>query len=233
MSIIGNPIMSGGGGKNISSIIITGLKSTDTITCTKDGKSYPATWDETSLHWEIIGLPLGTFTITAANGTKTKTKTVLIDISGIYEVAMDFKLWIYNYGEEVDGGLVISTLSDHTGWIKNDNNISVTTSTASGKGGSSTVRTNRTFDLSTYNTLYFDTGFNMNYHVYNIYEFGIFDSSGNTALLRKLYEKQASVSRQVISIPITQVSGLDNCIIKAFFQSYQNSSATIYRIWAE
>ena len=61
----------GGGGKNISSIIITGLESTDTITCTKDGKSYTATWDSTAQHWEIVGLPLGTFTVTATNGTKT------------------------------------------------------------------------------------------------------------------------------------------------------------------
>ena len=65
--------MVGGGGKNISSIIITGLESTDTVTCTKDGKSYAATWDEAAQHWEIVGLPLGTFTVTATNGTGTIT----------------------------------------------------------------------------------------------------------------------------------------------------------------
>ena len=70
-------MVGGGGGKNISSIIITGLQSTDTITCTKDGRSYTATWDSTSQHWEIVGLPLGTFTVTATNGTNTTTATVL------------------------------------------------------------------------------------------------------------------------------------------------------------
>ena len=75
--------MVSGGSKNISSIIITGLASTDTLTCTKGGRSYPATWDETEERWEILGLPLGTFTVNATNGTKTTTKTVLIDIAGV------------------------------------------------------------------------------------------------------------------------------------------------------
>ena len=81
-------MVGGGSGKNISSIVITGLKSTDTVTCTKDEKSYTATWDEKAQHWEIIGLPLGTFTVTATNGTVTTTETVLIDIAGVYEITM-------------------------------------------------------------------------------------------------------------------------------------------------
>lgn len=96
-----------GGTKNISSVVITGLESTDTITCTKDGKIYPATWNDTAQHWEIVGLPLGTFTITATNGTKTKTETVLIDITGVYEIEIDYKLWLYKDGdpcEDVTGG---------------------------------------------------------------------------------------------------------------------------------
>ena len=99
--------MVGGGGKNISSIVITGLKSTDTITCTKDGKSYTATWDSTAQYWEIVGLPLGTFTVTATNGTKNKTETVLIDIAGVYKVEMSFELWLYKDGNpysDITGG---------------------------------------------------------------------------------------------------------------------------------
>ena len=95
-------MVGGGGGKNISSIIITGLQSTDTITCTKDGRSYTATWDSTSQHWEIIGLPLGTFTVTATNGTETTTETVLIDITGVYEIEMAHKLWLYKDGDECE-----------------------------------------------------------------------------------------------------------------------------------
>ena len=95
-------MVGGGGGKNISSIIITGLKSTDTITCTKDGKSYTATWDETAQHWEVVGLPFGTFTLTATNGTKTTTETVLIDIAGVYEIEMSLNFYLYNKGDECE-----------------------------------------------------------------------------------------------------------------------------------
>ena len=95
-------MVGGGGSKNISSIIITGLESTDTITCTKDGKSYTATYDSTTKHWEIVGLPLGTFIVTATNGTKTKTETVLIDIAGVYEIEMSFILWLYRDGDEFE-----------------------------------------------------------------------------------------------------------------------------------
>lgn len=100
-------MVGGGSGKNISSIIITGLKSTDTVTCTKDGKSYPAAWDEVDLQWEIVRLPLGTFTVIATNGTKTITETVLIDIAGVYGIEMSLKFYLYNEGDEredVTGG---------------------------------------------------------------------------------------------------------------------------------
>ena len=95
-------MVGGGGGKNISSIIITGLKSTDTITCTKDGKSYTATWDSTAQHWEIVGLPLGTFNLTATRKTETTTETVLIDIAGVYEIEMYLRLWLYRDGDECE-----------------------------------------------------------------------------------------------------------------------------------
>ena len=95
-------MVGGGGGKNISSIIITGLESTDTVTCTKDGNTYPATWDETAQHWEIVGLPLGMFTITATNGTKTTTETVLIDITGVYEIEMSYIRFLYKDGDKCE-----------------------------------------------------------------------------------------------------------------------------------
>lgn len=164
MSIIGNPIMAGGaGGRNVSSIIITGLLSTDTITCTKDGKSYTATWDSTAHHWEIVGLPLGTFTLTATNGTKTKTETVLIDITGVYEVEMALKLWLYRDGDEceyVTGGWQSRARGDfdHMSsqlptFIKNTSNFTV--SIDSGDGAySGSIETIKDIDLTKYSTLY-------------------------------------------------------------------------------
>lgn len=118
--------MVGGGSKNISFIIITGLYSTDTVTCAKDGKTYPAKWNETTQHWEIGGLPLGTFIVTATRGTYTITETVLIDIAGVYEIEMIFSLYLYKMGDQCEditggwsagwsygGGGSISMNSDH------------------------------------------------------------------------------------------------------------------------
>ena len=150
--------MVGGGGKNISSIIITGLTSTDTITCTKDGKTYPATWDDTSQHWEIVGLPLGTFTVTATNGTKTTTETVLIDIAGVYEIEMDYTLWLYRDNDEcedITGGwsydagaqINFSLTKRETGLYAS------TTSTVSGAGA--TVGINNGVDFTPYTKLCF------------------------------------------------------------------------------
>lgn len=103
----------GGSSKNVSAIVITGLKSTDTVTCVSGGKSYGATWDATNGRWEILKLPLGTFTVTATRGAETKTETVLIDIEGVYQIAISFILFLYKDGdmcEEVTGG-----------WEKNSN----------------------------------------------------------------------------------------------------------------
>ena len=45
----------------------------------------------------------GTHTITASNGTKTSTEQVLVDALMDYYVGMDFKLWLYKYGDERKG----------------------------------------------------------------------------------------------------------------------------------
>ena len=151
--------MVGGGGKNISSIIITGLESTDTITCTKDGKSYIATWDATAQHWEIVGLPLGTFTVTATNGTKTITQTVLIDIVGVYDIEMDYRTYLYNNGNEctgLTGGWVTSeyTRDNYTmvGGIKEGDCLRVGNQT-NPTTCMSYVGTLNTVNLSAYSTL--------------------------------------------------------------------------------
>lgn len=138
-------MVGGGGGKNISSIIITGLESTDTIDCTKDGKSYTATWDSTAQHWEIVGLPLGTFTVTATNGTKTKTKTVLIDITGVYEIEMYYNLWLYRDGDEcedVTGGWTSQLVTGKGSVAKNVDNITITT-VADGNPNAAIVTANK------------------------------------------------------------------------------------------
>ena len=50
---------------------------------------------------------LGTWTVTATNGTKTATQDVLVDVITEYEIEMSYKLWLYRDGaecEDVTGG---------------------------------------------------------------------------------------------------------------------------------
>ena len=156
-------MVGGGSGKNISSIIINGLGSTDAVTCTKDDKTYPATWDETAQHWEIVGLPLGTFTVTATNGAKTTTETVLIDITGVYEIEMSYVLWLYKEGdkcEDVTGGWTENFR--FSSWTTNelrpveflDDCIKCDTSKYSGAGGYTIVGTYNKINFSGYTKLH-------------------------------------------------------------------------------
>ena len=59
-------------------------------------------------HHELTGIKdLGLWTVTATNGVNTKTQDVFIEVIGLYEIEMDYKLWLYREGdecEEVTGG---------------------------------------------------------------------------------------------------------------------------------
>lgn len=81
---------------NASSIIVSGLKNTDIVTVYKDKKTYSAVWDSTKQSFIILYLPLGVFTVKATRGSETITETVIIPTTGVYEIKMSFKLWLYN-----------------------------------------------------------------------------------------------------------------------------------------
>ena len=222
-------VVGGGGGKNISSIIITGLESTDTIDCTKDGKSYTATWDSTAQHWEIVGLPLGTFTVTATNGTKTTTETVLIDITGVYEIEMDYKLWLYRDGdecEEVTGGW-----SQNTNWIhgsytfsgsktliKNDDNLYLPSVSADASNATAANKIN----FSNYNTLYIElenVGNGSDSSPYLL----IADSVGQV----NQFADMVTSTRNVYTVDVTSISGMKVLA----FECISGRSVKIYKVW--
>ena len=211
--------MVGGGGKNISSIIITGLESTDTVTCTKDGKSYTATWDSTAQHWEIVGLPLGTFTVTATNGTKTITETVLIDINGVYEIEMYFKLWLYRDGDEcesVTGGWEATGTGTVT---KNDTYMSIVSKS---DDTTTTVKTVNELSLEGYTKLFIDAyGTRTSYpSVYNIEV-----KLGDTIILQSFTYNQGRHTESVdLSLGGTQ---------KLSLGSGNGRTSNIYNVWLE
>ena len=94
--MIANRVIGGNGGET-ASIFVTGLSATDTVTATKDGKSYSGKWNRTA--WVFLKLKeYGTYTITATDGTNTTTQDVLVDMATKYEVAMGYEtntLYLY------------------------------------------------------------------------------------------------------------------------------------------
>lgn len=82
-----------------STIYVTGLNSTDTVYATSpSGNTLTPTWDGARFVFNVD--ELGSYTITASNGTKTKTETVLVDEVGEYTVPWEWVLWLYKDGDE-------------------------------------------------------------------------------------------------------------------------------------
>ena len=77
-----NTIIGGNGGETVA-IFVTGLSETDTVTVTKDGRTYNGKWVSSENIWSFTKLKgIGTYTVTATNGTDTNSKQVTIELAG-------------------------------------------------------------------------------------------------------------------------------------------------------
>lgn len=77
-----NTIIGGNGGETVA-IFVTGLSETDTVTVTKDGKTYSGKWISSENIWSFTKLKgTGTYTVTATDGTDTNSKQVTIELAG-------------------------------------------------------------------------------------------------------------------------------------------------------
>lgn len=77
-----NPIIGGNGGETVT-IFVTGMSETDTVTVTKDGKTYNGKWVSNKNIWSFTKLKgIGTYTVTATDGTDTNSKQVTIELAG-------------------------------------------------------------------------------------------------------------------------------------------------------
>lgn len=239
--------MVGGGGKNISSIIITGLKSTDIITCTKAGKSYTATWDATAQHWEIVGLPLGTFSLTATNGAKSTTATVQIDVTGVYEVEMSFRSWLYKDGDECDGvtGSWNKFRINEPVWNDGYNYLIITKNASSititqqhpGHYAAAALGTSNKIDLTNYSKIKFEIDINANHKywffrcVANANDY----NKGGSAEMLIVENGSTHLKDGIGELNISNVSGY--CYV--IFWSGSDSSlpvdckATLKKVWLE
>lgn len=88
MSIIGNPIMAGGGGPT-ASIKVTGLSQSDTVTAAMDGKTKTAKW-VTVPNPAAHGLPSGYTELESIESTRTQYIDTGVNIDSSLGVEMDF-----------------------------------------------------------------------------------------------------------------------------------------------
>ena len=154
MSIIGNPIMAGGGGPT-ASIKVMGLSQSDTVTAAMGSKTKTAKWVTDGSYWLIDGIrDFGTWTVTATNGTETATQDVLVDVITEYEITMAYRFYLYNEGDEcedVTGGYSYAKGSSNSegGLLKNADNLTYYTN----NGGNSFVLTANEIPFSDYSFL--------------------------------------------------------------------------------
>lgn len=155
-----NSIISGNSGET-ASIFVTGLSATDTVTATKDGKTYSGEWNGTA--WVFLKLKeYGTYTITATDGTNTATQDVLVDMATQYDIQISYfnGLKLYWYGDEcedVTGGYVSTqhTTPQGSGGTFNKNTTSIyVKGTSAYSCGEYGCRTSNKIDFSQYKTLH-------------------------------------------------------------------------------
>lgn len=82
-------VLNRGASGGLTGIIrVNGLSETDTVTASNGSKVLNGKW--VGDHHEISAIKdLGTWTITATNGTDTITQDVLIEVIGLYEIELD------------------------------------------------------------------------------------------------------------------------------------------------
>lgn len=168
-------VLTTGGGGESASIFITGLSSGDTVSASNGSKIKNAKWNSTASRFEITKIKeYGTWTVTATDGTKTKTQNVLVDAAVEYEIEMDYKLWLYREGdecEEVTGGWIGVNTQHALNWAmgtatKNANNLYLT---ATGNGISAGWTIQNAIKVTNYTKLKaVVTGVN-NYNRINLY----------------------------------------------------------------
>ena len=125
-----NTIIGGNGGETVT-IFVTGLSETDTVTVTKDGRTYNGKWVSSENIWSFTKLKgIGTYTVTATNGTDTVSTQVTIELEGQSKsVELSF-LNIYGISRDVTNSSPV--------WARTDDAVGMTaTATVGTVAGSS------------------------------------------------------------------------------------------------
>uniref|UniRef100_UPI0037DDCB1F hypothetical protein n=1 Tax=Methanobrevibacter smithii TaxID=2173 RepID=UPI0037DDCB1F len=125
-----NTIIGGNGGETVT-IFVTGLSETDTVTVTKDGRTYNGKWISSENIWSFTKLKgIGTYTVTATNGTDTVSTQVTIELEGQSKSVYLHFVNIYGISRDIT--------NSSPAWARTDDAVGMTaTSTVGTVAGSS------------------------------------------------------------------------------------------------
>ena len=154
MSLVFNMVGGGGaaGGAELPAIYVT-YPAGSVCTCTNGSKTFTA--KDTTGFWLFAGLEVGSWTVTATDGTETATKTVEITSEGQVEsVELSYELYLYNYGDQcvdVTGGWATYHVTAGSYIRFESNYIAMGESASSGR--TATFGTVNKIDVTNYDTL--------------------------------------------------------------------------------
>ena len=125
-----NTIIGGNCGET-ATIFVTGLSETDTVTVTKDGRTYNGKWISSENIWSFTKLKgIGTYTVTATDGTYTVSTQVTIELEGQSKSVKLQPIKIYGISRDIT--------NSSPAWARTDKAVGMTaTATVGTVAGSS------------------------------------------------------------------------------------------------
>lgn len=228
-----------------ASILITGLTETDVVTATKDGKTYTGRWttittgteNQTSVQCHCIDhLPeLGTYVVTASNGSTSKTQEVAVDLFTVYEIEMILlqTLKVYWLGDECedytggwssDGYLYNNDIC--VSGVKNSDHIAMYGTS----GKYTSIGTINPINMASFNTLKAEINVISTFSTYSALKIGIMQSKGNIEKGVK-YAASDGTGSQTLTLDISDIN--DNMYIFLRCGGTAEYKTDISKIWLE
>lgn len=228
-------MLSGGGSGKIFAAIGVTYPAGSTLTCTNGIKTLTA--KTTSGQWVFAIPEAGTWTVTATDGTNSKSQSVSITAEGQFEsVALSYRFYVFKSGEGLADGFTLKNTNppyaDMAMPSVSAEKISFTgTGTTAGSGA---FFIEPPMDVSSYTKICFDVELSYNYgNIYGAY-FGIgstnaIDLTSANTMTAKAHIDNGIHPRQTVSAPFS--SGITTKQYIKAMNSY--SAGAIYNIWLE
>ena len=230
-----------------ASIYITGLSSTDVLTVSGPvaSRNLNAKWNEDTNRFEITNIKdKGLYTIEATNGILVRTKEVLVDGAFDYSIEIDYKLWLYNAGDEcisTTGGWVTKGLPIHSGLeypsaptlTKNASNMVISRTNASSLCG--IVLPANKIDFTGYKTINAVVTVPTIASNHNCLFFGYYIQDKLSTYCEDgtrwftFSNSHSGVTNKTVSANISNCSGL----FIPYLSLYSSGAMTVYKIWLE